>query len=567
MVPAAAQTPPSVPPAALEQNLPSREQVTPPTPAAPQTARPRIDSRSAIVQPTCPFEDSALRLTLRRVLLVRPDGRPLQPAIARTLLRLVLPEGEQPLRVICTVRDQANALLGADGWIASVQVPAQSITAGELKLTVVTARITEVRVRGNPGPYRRLLQRRVAQLQALDPLNQRDAERALLLASDVPGLEIQLSLRPAGTNPGDVIGDLSIAYRPYALTASIQNLNSRALGPWTGYARAEFYGLTGRADLTYLGVSSTSDFQEQRVVQAGQLFGLGPAGTTLGGRFTYAWSRPDLGALDFRTDTLIAGLDVVRPLVRSVNVNLRAAAGLDYVDQKTVVGSGQAAVLLNLDKLRVAYARLSGELLQRGGGGRMGLSLRSGVEVRKGLAVLDATRTGGSASVLPSRIEGDARALVIRADADAVLGVGQYLSVAGLARVQWANHPLLNYEEFSIGNLTVGRGYDPGSNSGDRAVGLRGELRVTPPILRAVRPELYGSYDFVMLTNLDSASTEVDRHLRSVGAGVRLIFANQIAAEISYAHPLDRALLIDKAAPRDRVLVSLVAQLRGGARR
>ena len=121
---------------------------------------------------------------------------------------MALPTGDQPIRVVCDIRDQANAALRRDGWVASVQIPAQSIDGGELQLQVVTARITEIRVRGDAGPYASRWRRGIASCSALDPLNERDAERALLLAGDVPGLDVQLSLRPAGTQPGEVIGDL-----------------------------------------------------------------------------------------------------------------------------------------------------------------------------------------------------------------------------------------------------------------------------------------------------------------------------------------------------------------------
>ena len=44
---------------------------------------------------------------------------------------------------------------------------------------------------------------------------------------------------------------------------------------------------------------------------------------------------------------------------------------------------------------------------------------------------------------------------------------------------QWTDDPLLNFDEYSIGNLSIGRGYDPGANSGDRAIGFAGEIGAT----------------------------------------------------------------------------------------
>ncbi|WP_419809576.1 ShlB/FhaC/HecB family hemolysin secretion/activation protein [Sphingomonas sp.] len=544
--------------------LPPRETITPPTPTLAPPATATVDSRAALAQSSCPFETSPIRLSLNRVVFSRPDGSPLQAPIAQTLGRIAAPTGDQPIRVICDLRDQANTALRRDGWVASVQIPAQSIETGELKLQVVTARITEVRVRGTPGPYRRALEERLTQLKSLDPLNERDAERALLLAGDIPGLDVQLSLRPAGTQPGDVIGDLQISYHPFTLVGNAQNFNSRALGRETVYVRGDVYGLTGAQDVLYLGASTTTDFDEQKIVQAGYTVGMGLSGLSFGPRVIYAWSRPDLGQLDLKTDTVIAGFDAILPIRRTLNTNLRAGVGFDYVDQRTTVStSGSTSVPLNLDKLRVLFGRISGDTAGRRADGSVFYSLRGGLEVRKGLGIFDATPRGGvtGTGAIPSRIDGDARATVIRLDLDGALALNRIFSIAGSTRAQYSNHALLNYEEFSLGNLTIGRGYDPGSNSGDKAVGVRGEVIARLPLRTSlVDTQVFGFYDSVWLTNLDRNSTETDRHLRSYGGGLRAIIANQVSLEAIYAHPQDRALTIDKAPPPDRFLVSLTAR-------
>ena len=41
---------------------------------------------------------------------------------------------------------------------------------------------------------------------------------------------------------------------------------------------------------------------------------------------------------------------------------------------------------------------------------------------------------------------------------------------------------------------------------------------------------------------------------------------NRLVAEATYAHPIDRALTIDKGPPPDRFLLSLIVQFRGKTR-
>lgn len=560
----------SAPAAAQQSPLPSRQEVTPPTPDTRGKSRVEVDTRAAFERPPCPFTGSTLRLTVNQVNFSKPDGSPLQPALAAALAGVAAPAGEQPIAAVCDLRDRANAALRDGGWVASVQIPAQEITDGIIRFQVVAARIVEVRVRGSAGPYQSLLAERIRQLKASDPLNEREAERLLLLASDTPGLDVQLSLRPAaevqGGVQGAVIGELTISYRRFSVLANAQNFNSRLLGRESGYLRAELYGLTGLSDLTYVGLSSTADFKEQRIVQVGHILGLDLNGTRLGGRFTYAWSRPDLNALDYRTTTLIAGADLTRPLIRSLRGNVGARLGFDYINQTSVVRSGGSSVPLTTDRLRIGFAALDADYAGVRADGTRALSAAATLELRQGVGILGASQRGFVNGVLTSRIDGDARAFVARLNAEAVINVGRVFSIAALTQVQWANKPLLSYEEYSIGNLSIGRGYDPGANSGDRAAGGRVELRADLPIANAVGTQVFGFYDAVRLQNLDVNALERRRGLESFGGGARVSLPGSVVVEVIYAHPRDRATPFDERRPTDRVLVSLTAQFRDKAR-
>lgn len=556
----------AIPACAQVAPLPSRQEVTPPTPEPQQPSTAKVDARSAVPESTCPFDTSKLRLTVSKVEITRPDGSPLDPKIAATLAGLDLPQGDQPIGVVCTIRDEANARLRAAGWVASAQIPAQEITGGVLHLQVVTAKIVDVRIRGDAGRYEPLLRRRIAEIQALDPLNERDAERLLLLAGDTPGLDVALSLRPSGGEQGTVIGDLTVSSRRFAIFANAQNYNSKLLGRETVYARGEIYGLTGLSDITYLGASTTTDFQEQIIVQGGHIFTLDDNGTTFGGRMTYAWSRPDLGPLDLRTNTLIAGLDLTRPLIRSVRSNLRARLGFDYINQISRVGGGDHAVTLTTDRLRVLFAGVDADHRFVTNSGSTWLALAGSLDVRKGLGIFNASQRGFSSGELTSRLDGSATAWVVRGVVDATVYLGPIFSINGNAQAQWSDRPLLNYEEFALGSLTIGRGYDPGSNSGDRAAGGHIELRADLPLTKKFGVQLFGFYDYLHIANLDRTALEGPRDFGSAGGGVRFSLPNRLVLEATYAKPFDKALLLDQHKPPARFLLSLTMQLRDAAR-
>lgn len=536
------------------QALPSREQIE--LPAADQPRLPaRIDVGRAAPAGPCPFASSTVSADLRHIRFTGPDGAALPAVIADALAPVQIAPGLQPVSSLCTVRDRANERLATAGYIASVQIPPQEITAGEAVLHVTLARLTAVEVKGAPGPYAKTIAARAAQLQALEPFNRLAAERILLVAGDVPGLDVGLSLRPAGTAPGEVIGDLVVRYAPLAIVVNAQNSGSRVIGRTTGTVRAEYYGLTGLSDRTFLGLSSTTDFKEQIAVQGGHYMG-DAKGRTAGLRLSYAESRPDVGALDLRARSLLAGLEFAAPLVRAVTRNVSAGGGLELIDQRVRIGTGNNALPVTRDKLQILFATLSGAVRKPRYDGADALSLGGTLEVRQGLNVVDAGRASGAA---PSRLQGNRSATVIRAGAEGFASAGLF-SVQAIAQGQVASDPLLSIEEFSVGNLTLGRGFDPGVTSGDHALGFRIEPRVQLPIRAAIGAQLFAFHDRVRIWNLDNFTFEDRRTLRSWGAGGRLVLPGRFVIEAMYARPQDRGLATDARRAPDRFLVSLTTQ-------
>lgn len=549
----------------IGQSLPSREQIEPPsTEAVSPAAKVAVDARLAI--PPCPFAGSSLSVDLRQLRFVQADGSAL-PARIASLLRVVRPApGSQPLTNLCRLRDEANQRLYDAGFVASVQIPPQEIASGEARFEVVLAKLVDVRVQGDAGPYGKTLAARISQLKALTPFNRFEAERILLLAGDVPGLDAGLGLRRAGDVPGEVAGDLVIRYSPFAVVINGQNFGSRAIGRETGTVRAEYFGLTGLSDRTFVGISSTADFDEQVTFQAGHYLG-DHRGRTAGLRYSRAWSRPDVGVLDLRSRSTIAGLDFTLPLVRAVTGNLSLGGGFELINQRIDLGGGDESLPLTRDKVRVAFATLSGSTRKLNLDGSTLLSLGGSLELRRGLDLFDASKRGmiEADGSTPSRLEGNPEATVIRGGVEAVAGTG-LLSLATQVQAQWANDPLLSIEEFSVGNLTLGRGYDPGITSGDRALGFRVEPRLQLP-LSTVGVQLFGFYDWVRIWNLDRLAGADRATLRSWGAGTRFALPGLFLVEAMYARPTDKGLTI--AGPRrasDRLLLSVTAQFPRTAR-
>jgi hemolysin activation/secretion protein len=476
-----------------------------------------------------------------------------------------------PISVVCEIRDRAGTMLRNAGYVAAVQVPEQKITDGAVRFQVLMARLTQVRVRGNASGAEAVIAGYLNQLTKEPVFNRYDAERYLLLASDLPGYTVRLTLRPAGTAPGEVVGDVTVQHTPAYVDFNVQNGGSQALGPWGGLLRAEVFGLTGLGDRTLLSFFSTPDFHEQQTVQVGHDFRIGPEGLSIGDTFTYAWARPDVPNAHVLAKTLLNTIEVGYPLIRRQNETIRASAGLDYVNQDVRL----AGLKLTRDRLRVGFVRLGLDASARDFSG-FALSeppwrVANLLELRQGLHLFGATQDCGPlganclgpGDVPPSRLEGQSDATVLR-----YTGYGEFRPIPKLTfalglRVQYAWKPLLSFEEFSAGNYTVGRGYDPGALLGDRGFGTQAELRFGSRIPRSARSaalEGYVFWDHAGVRNLDKLFTVAgSNHLDSVGAGARVSF-DRFAVDAALAVPLTR-VGIDNRRPDPRLLVSLTTRL------
>ncbi len=546
----------SIPALAQDTDAPTREELDPdgPDDGLLPPANVRFDGEFA--RQNCPFVGNELRVRIDRIEFVNPAGGAVPEELLESLSAITAPGGEQELASVCDIRDAANNALRRDGWIARVQVPQQTLT-DTLQLNVIAARISEIRVVGNAGPFRDQIASQVEALQGVYPLNERDAERILLLANDVPGITLQLSLAPGQAGTGDVVGNLAIDFEPYAVLLNTRNYNSRRIGRETLYGRFEYYGLTGLADRTFVAAQTTYDFDEQVLVQAGHDFALGASGLRAGAAFTYAWSNPFIENLDLSTDTLLADVNVTMPVLRRVAASADLTLGLEYADQETKVG----AISLSKDATRTVYLR--GDFATAiSNMGSFRTYSQGFLELRHGLGILGATEFGpfGTAQtdgVSASRPFGDSTAFVVRGEATAgvvsSVGLGLNLTLAG----QYTDDPLLNFDEFSIGNLTVGRGYDPGANSGDRAIGVAAEVTQDFVLREGLKLQAFGFYDIVQVENLDQGTPDPLRTLESWGGGLRLNLTKGLSAEIAYAEPLDRPLFNDTTEPPARVLFSI----------
>jgi hemolysin activation/secretion protein len=551
---------------------PTREEVTRPT-TQPRPPTSRLEVEGGIEKAPCALEGAeykSIHFVLRGAEF---DG--LQGLTRADIVSAYQPYIGQdvPISTVCEIRDRAATILRDAGYIAAVQVPEQRIDGGIVRFQVLMAHLTQVRVRGEATGAESVLAGYLNQLTKRPLFNRFEAERYLLLASDLPGYTVRLTLRPAGTGPGDVVGDVTVQRLPAYADFIVQNGGSNSLGPWGGLLRGQLFGLTGLGDHTSLSVYSTADFHEQQTLQLSHDMRLGPQGFSLAGSFTYAWARPSVVDAHVLAKTLLGTMELAYPFVRKEAETVRGSVGMDIINQDVDLDGN----LLTRDRLRVLFARIGFDVAATKWS-RPGFTsseppwhITALLELRQGLHGLGASGNCGPAGinclngneVPPSRINGQSNATIIRYTAYGEYRPVPKLTLALGARGQYSWKPLLSFEEFSAGNYTVGRGYDPGALLGDKGFGTQTEIRYgsrVPLSARKAAVEGYAFWDHALVRNEGGTFIVAGKqHLDSVGAGARVNW-DRFTLDAGLAVPLTHIGLLNQK-PDTRFLVSLTTRL------
>ena len=433
-------------------------------------------------------------------------------------------------------------------------MPVQRIANGEVLFEVLYAKVISIHVIGQPGRNAGLLEAYLRPLANGEIFNRFAAERNVLLAQDIPGYDIHLTLKPSGSGAGNMIAEVRVDDTPVMVDFSASDLAAPSTGRVGGQLRATFNGLTGLGDQTTLSAYSTSEFRKQQIYQIGHQFMVGASGLQLSGHVTYAITRPDLGNQlgnpppKIEARTWYINSEAMYPLVRRQALTLRGALGLDVVNQTVAIDGAP----LSRDRLRVAYLRFDVDALDMKGRGPDVTALwRFGAtaEIRQGVSIFGASpnclASGALCStagfVPPGVPIGNPEATVFRASANLNLHPWRWLDLAIAPRMQYASGPVLGFEQFSLGNYTVGRGFAPGSIVGDDGAAFSVEAR--GPVLRfsansrlTMQPYAFSDNGWAWRRLTPSPPSPLELH--SVGAGGRASFRGAAQLDLAVAVPV-----------------------------
>lgn len=461
-------------------------------------------------------------------------------------------------------RDLEIAYARAGYLLARVSVPPQTVKNGApLQLVVTDGYVASVDVSALPARIQGPVASRMARLIGRHHLSKRDLERHLLLAGDLPGLQMRTTLKP-GDAPGSAI--IVVDGRQDAVTGSLNldNSMSRDLGRAAFRLGANANSLLGLGEVAYLHLGGYpgldgdmfSDDPRNRQIVGGVTVPLGASGAWINLEAVDSRTHPDsdesLVIRDkFQRLTMKLGYNWLR--ARDANTATTVSLAIENEDQTLLyAGTGYAFAK---DRLRVLRLSQTGDVFLPWGGHVFGSGTLSfgldGLGARTPTTALPASRDGAGPDF--SKLEAEINYLQGFA--------GERLRLGLSAKGQTAfGAPLPSSEQLSLDGADWMAAFEIGTLVADTGVVLRGELGMPQAynslaghsdLAGALSPYLFAAAGIAQLEQPTAVEAAITR-AASFGAGLRLAL-NQANApfggniKLEYAHgvesdakPIDR---------------------------
>jgi hemolysin activation/secretion protein len=503
--------------APLSSNDPSQVAKVPPQPAppSPPLALPKVRAAPAP-------QETEPRFVLRHVAFdgetELPEAR-LRPAWTEYAGKPV------SLTDLREIGRRAEAIYTTAGYpFVAIVLKVQQVKDGDVHFDVVEGRITDLSVLGANLTARRQATAMLDPLVNRPQLSLDDVETAYELARSVPGLSVSGTLRP-GSEPGGM--DLVVAAQrtPDLRTyVNVNNLYADAVGPWGFLLGADYDGGSEFGDRLSAQVYASVPLDRQVLFHGSYARTLNAQGTTVTLSGLWGNANPQEAAgLTLATDIAVVQLDVSQPLIDRPQGSLVVDAAFQASDQLTKL---PGAAELSDDELRIFSASLTGETT--GSAGRLSGSL----ELRQGADILGASKRGDPDL---SHADANPEATVFKASFEAQSVTVDHMSLAVRTDMQWAGSPLTSPDQYAFGNLTIGRGYQPGLALSDSVIAGSAELRIGPfHVAKQLQAQPFAFVDAGRLYSRGLPTYD----LSSAGGGFRFQVAGKFEMDLVCADPL-----------------------------
>lgn len=358
----------------------------------------------------------------------------------------------------------------AAGWVVRAYLPQQDIVGGVVTIQIVEAAFGGVRFEGEAAPYvalARILGIFNAQQQVGAALNAHATDRALLLASDLPGVIVSGNLHE-GAQPGQTDIIIKLANAPLVgVGVDLDNTGSRSTGADRVSANLNVNSALGQGDLIS---SSLIHTEGSEYVRLGITAPVGSDGWRAGVNASdmhYKLVSSDFATANITGTSNTVGLEASYPLIRTRLANLYFQCNADYKKYDNLA-NGASTTYYDNSSLSMG---LSGNVFDKFGGGG---STNVGVTVTNGDLNLSKS-PNLSNDAISSQTNGTYTKLRYSASRQQV--VTEDVSFAASVSGQLASKNLDSSEKFYLGGSSGVRAYPSSEGGGAEGALLNLELR------------------------------------------------------------------------------------------
>jgi hemolysin activation/secretion protein len=545
-VPAFAQVAPPPPSRSIEEIAPREPPRLGPSaaPPAPEPQRGPGEGRQVMVTRVVVQGNTALSEADLRPVVAPLEGQTI------TLARV-----EQARLAIVTAYRNAGYAFVTVAAALSPDGPDRS----ELRLAVTEGYVAEARLEGDIGPAGTQVLRFLNAATEERPVRVQTVERALLLASDVPGVTVRGLLQPVQGEPGALRLVAQVSRRVVSGFATADNRAYRLTGPWQGLlvvGANSFTSLGERTEVALFGSERETQYFGQGSFEAF----LGASGLRLRLYAGTGRTQPGgvLAQVGYTADTQVGGVSLTYPVVRSRPLNLYAVGQFDIFNGLVENETFGRTTRTSRDAVRAFRGGFDTQFADSLFGlvplatniGSFRISQGSTIFGGTGNEARDPTRQTSIFDFLKATGEFQRTQPLFSPFDDAMVNF-QFL-LAG----QWSDDVLPASERYFLGGNRLARGYYAGQAAGDRAYGYALELQLdtawdvplTPfPGSGRATSQFYAFYDY----GRAEQNLETDRNFKalSYGGGVRTVLSETVSLDLEFVRRLTRRIDGDNADP------------------
>ena len=446
-----------------------------------------------------------------------------------------------PLAAVYDLAQRLTAKYGDAGYVLSrAIVPPQELDPAGAVITIeiVEAYVDHVQWPTELSRYRDFFAEYAAAITSEKPANINTVMRYLLLAGDLPGLDVTSRFEASESNLRASTLIVEVTEKALDAFARVDNRGTEGRGPWqyqVGASLNNVLGLHESLSVRYGGAFETGELQH---IGIGYEQVLSSEGLTAFANVSGSWGAPGtapLRALAFNSHSLSFDAGMRYPIIRSRDQNLTVSALVFLSDSiGELLGAPSSEDRLRGFRLAAAY-----DLADPFNGVNQVSATFS-----KGIEGLGSTQNGNP---LASRSAGQVDFAKLEGSISRIQQLGGGFSLLVAAEAQLALTPLLSSEECGYGGATIGRAFDPSELTGDSCFFVSGELRFDPniPGNPLTTTQIYAFADYGRVFRIaPSLGTPSDEVGASAGLGLRLGTAN-FSADLSAVKPLTGRLESD----------------------